>query len=33
LTLIIVPILFYFATRLKMKIALFVAQRKETKAQ
>ena len=33
LTLIIVPILFYFATLLKMKIALFVAQRKETKAQ
>jgi multidrug efflux pump len=33
LTLIIVPILFYFATQLKMKIALFVAQRKATKAQ
>ena len=33
LTLIIVPILFYFATRLKMKIAVFVAQRNPTKFQ
>ena len=33
LTLIIVPILFYFATQLKMKIALFVEQRNPTKAQ
>ena len=33
LTLIIVPILFYFATRLKMKIAVFVAQRKVAKVQ
>jgi multidrug efflux pump subunit AcrB len=33
LTLIIVPILFYFATRLKMKIAVFIAQRNPTKLQ
>ena len=33
LTLIIEPILFYFATRLKMKIAVFVAQRNPTKFQ
>ena len=33
LTLIIVPILFYFATRLKMKIAVFIAERNPTKLQ